>query len=590
VDETTRYLCAAAHTDPEFADAAIAEFLIEPLRAVPPSPGLDTVAVLRDAVAARHRRLIRDALLLALLAVFVFWNAGLVVGWFAVALAWHLLTRSSRTQSRKTEHDRHRRRTTALVAGVVVAVVIALAVLSQPGVPFLLWLALSGGSGVTGTADEEWLLTTAVPVMAMFAVLLADQVLVRRLLQVSFQKEDFTPVPTRPGSVEYLLRTCGLQIGTYTAQLRRIAQATAKPDTAEVIVHRGFDPFVGAGRIQRIESIALPLTPPSEEERRESSRFADIGGAHGERVPRPRPAPFVAEADGALLTADRPAEPRPFTAVELLDSVSAEMNGLRSSGSLTPSHRLHELRIRHQLIVPADRLIANRDDQTHVTVLEPRQPPVPHLPLLAARVLADRPLEWLRYYECYQVESWDRELVVSCFLHVGLSRNMLYLEWVPYVLYPIKKRYKDLDRAPEESPLGFVDALAELVRLPAAVVEKAARFRPPARMTTSMTPARYGSLYSLRELATDPEPEHYFQGVDVGRYVKVLSERMTRAVGRFLEDRGYAVDEFVRQAASVVNNVNYGTMINSAQGSGNAVAQNTTTTNTGTATGRQENR
>jgi hypothetical protein len=88
------------------------------------------------------------------------------------------------------------------------------------------------------------------------------------------------------------------------------------------------------------------------------------------------------------------------------------------------------------------------------------------------------------------------------------------------------------------------------VRLPAAVVEKVARLRPPARMTTSMTPARYGSLHSLRELATDPEPEHYFQGVDVGLYVKVLSERMTRAVGRFLEARGYSVEEFMRQAAS----------------------------------------
>ncbi|MGH3770726.1 MAG: hypothetical protein ACRDRW_04915, partial [Pseudonocardiaceae bacterium] len=52
LDGTTRYLCAAAHLDEEFCDQAIAEFLVEPVRAIPPSPGVDSAAVLREAVAA----------------------------------------------------------------------------------------------------------------------------------------------------------------------------------------------------------------------------------------------------------------------------------------------------------------------------------------------------------------------------------------------------------------------------------------------------------------------------------------------------------------------------------------------------------
>ncbi|MGH3839116.1 MAG: hypothetical protein ACRDSF_25975, partial [Pseudonocardiaceae bacterium] len=67
LDGTTRYLCAAAHLDEEFCDEAIAEFLVEPVRAIPPSPGVDSAAVLREAVAAQTRRRIRDGLLLALL-------------------------------------------------------------------------------------------------------------------------------------------------------------------------------------------------------------------------------------------------------------------------------------------------------------------------------------------------------------------------------------------------------------------------------------------------------------------------------------------------------------------------------------------
>src|SRR5690349_11958194 len=55
-DATTRYLCAAAHLDRDFADTEIREYLVEPTRAVPPTPGLDSVAVLQEAVAARTRR------------------------------------------------------------------------------------------------------------------------------------------------------------------------------------------------------------------------------------------------------------------------------------------------------------------------------------------------------------------------------------------------------------------------------------------------------------------------------------------------------------------------------------------------------
>jgi hypothetical protein len=415
------------------------------------------------------------------------------------------------------------------------------------------------------------------PVLLMFAVLLAEQILVRRLLQESFQKANFTPIPTRAGSVEHVLRTLGLGMSTYAAQLGRFAQATWTPEAAEVIVHRGTNPFVGAGEMQRVESMALTLEPPTEKERR-SAQFAEARRSewtqHGIPLPRHAASAGEPDTDGAVLTAIRPsAGPRPFTAIELLDFVSEEMVRLRSSGALSPSLRLHELRIRHQLLVPANRLIANLREQSPVTVLTPRVPPVPYVPLADARIVADRPREWMRYFECYQVETWDRDLAVSCFLHVGLSRNMLYLEWVPLVLFPVKREYKALDTACERSPIGFGQALAELVRLPAVVVEKVGRFRAPARASTSMTSARYGSLFSLRELGSAPEFEHYFQAADAGRYMKILSQRMTRAVGKFLESQGYSVVDFMKQAEAVVNNVNIknvnnGTMNNSAMGSG----------------------
>ena len=59
-DDTTRYLCAAAHLDHEFANEAIREFLVEDTRPVPASAGVDAAAVLGEAVAARTRRKLRD--------------------------------------------------------------------------------------------------------------------------------------------------------------------------------------------------------------------------------------------------------------------------------------------------------------------------------------------------------------------------------------------------------------------------------------------------------------------------------------------------------------------------------------------------
>ncbi len=55
-DDTTRYLCAASYLDPGYSRRAITEFLVEPTRPVPPSPGLDAGRVLTEAVRARARR------------------------------------------------------------------------------------------------------------------------------------------------------------------------------------------------------------------------------------------------------------------------------------------------------------------------------------------------------------------------------------------------------------------------------------------------------------------------------------------------------------------------------------------------------
>ncbi|HEX4723368.1 MAG TPA: hypothetical protein VH333_12690, partial [Pseudonocardiaceae bacterium] len=67
-EDITRHLAAAVHVVDQLADDLIDEFLRRPRRAIPPSPGVNPVIVLSEAVASRRRRVVRDVVVLTLAA------------------------------------------------------------------------------------------------------------------------------------------------------------------------------------------------------------------------------------------------------------------------------------------------------------------------------------------------------------------------------------------------------------------------------------------------------------------------------------------------------------------------------------------
>src|SRR5207249_3151997 len=77
---TTRYLCAAAHLDDQFARRVVRQIVDEPHRAVAPSPGVDLPIVIRHCLAARERVRARDlvlsALVVPLLAIALYAHSG----------------------------------------------------------------------------------------------------------------------------------------------------------------------------------------------------------------------------------------------------------------------------------------------------------------------------------------------------------------------------------------------------------------------------------------------------------------------------------------------------------------------------------
>ncbi len=557
-DGTTRYLCAAAHLDEKFCDEAIAEFLVEPVRAIPPSPGMDSAAVLREAVAAQTRRRIRDGFLLALLALLALLDSATLISW-AVVVAVAIGLRAIVTgRNRRVLADLAQllatgsggnRRMIAGAAQLLTAgsgsnrrslAVLVTAIWIVGG--WLLPLAMSSlalALDVNASGDIAPQLfpdtSTVLIIGLLLLVLIIDEFAVARLMRSSFRRDRFNPdVARTPAGWQRLMRSLGHN--SFRSELQRVARSEESSQVAgqaDVIVYRGYSPFVGAGEMVHHQVMALPLEPSEDK--------SDAG-------------------------------PVPISVNDLHRHVAQALGGLRRSSSLSPGRRLDQLRQREQVLIPADRLLFNRLGQMNPVILpDLSRAPLAQLPLGAARALAEDPLESARYYNCFRVESWDRDLTTSCYLHVGTDQRMLYLEWTYCTLFPVSERYRSIDRPADSSWTTLSRSLVELVLLPADVLRRLrSAFRRRAVLTQragEVVPARYGTAVSLRELAADTEAQTYFQDADTERYISVIDGVLVRAVGQFLEQQGYSVVEFTKRAEQVINNNNYANIIHGNVGS-----------------------
>lgn len=532
-DGTTRYLCAAAQMDQAFADGAIAEYLVEQVRAVPPSPGVDAGAVLREAVAARARRRIRDGVLLGLLVVLGFVSLTTLIVWLVVALLAVSIVGAATDWRRR------------LAGLAVVAGALPLAVYLLPNI---LELAYPDGYGYGSSGSGGWMLGNLLLLFVIFGVLFTDTLTVHWLVTERFRRGTF--VPDHRGAMppwERMVRGLGHQ--RFGDALNRVAAADAVgrvgTGDADVIVHRGARPFIGAGRDLTPQIVALPLDPDT----------------------------------------DRKITPDPIDVIDLHQQVAAALDGLRSSSSLSPERRLEGLYQREQVLVPADRLVAHYSQEPWL-LPDLGRAPLASLPLMTARQLASWPREWARYYRCFRIESWERELTTSCYFYAGTDQSMLYLEWTHCVLAPIQKRFRSIDYVAEPGSGPFATAVTAMLQLPATVVQRLRsvfhQFTPLPQRHGEIVPERYGAARSLRELAADTSVQTYFQAVDAIRYVKIIDTALFRAVGDFLQQRGYSVVEFQKFASATITNntmnVSGGTHIGNTMGAGNVTGGGTTRT------------
>lgn len=538
-DDATRYLCAAAHIDQRFTDSAIREFLTEPLRAIPASPAVDAATVLREAGAARRRRLLRDWLLLAILLILLLQRLAITIPWFGFGSGM-VVARLARTRTRF-----RKLLWTAAILLMLLSLGLMAANVAAGTLTTLSALPLSGvltafGAPTPASAIDPFSVTVA---LAALAVLVLDQYAVSYLLTRSFRRGLFTANPavdTWPG--ERWVRGIGHR--RYQRWLDRIRKASSADN---LTAYRRYDPFVGAGRRGQ------PLHEPIQLDARETDDT---------------------DAEAAIRRKE------PFTLAELYDHVTEQLLALREAPSLAPSARLAELSVHSQVVVPVGELLQNLGDPaTRVVLPSLEEPPSQAVPPDVIADITERPLEWMRYYRCFRVETWSRDVTVSAYLHFGISDRVLYFEWIPYALYPIADAYRVVDRKPLE-PLGPLrDALIEWTRLPATLALRLGplfrRIKPIAPGRGVVLAAQYGSAYSLRELAAADDPQDYFQDADITRYIQLLTGRTLRAIGEFLDDHGIEVTEFMRQAEAIGDQYTFNGPVytTTVGGSGNNVNQ-----------------
>ncbi|MBL1072818.1 hypothetical protein JK358_00245 [Nocardia sp. 2] len=522
-DEATRYLAAAVHLDDQLAEDLIVEFLAEPRRAIPPAPGVRAEVVLREAVAARLRRVIVSAAAIVLLGVLAALALPLAVAWLAAGLAWRVSA-----------------------ALVTFGAVRLLGDFGAPGrfprwlhwiLTFFLWGIVSGvlvtaalgtveltGANSAPAVESEGLTAVAVLIqLTLLGILLTGELLRRNVVDRWYRFRNYIPgTPPR----DSVVRACK----PYADRLHRIAEQderVAQYGPAELVVYRGHNPFVGAGlHLDKWSwSTTLELYP------------ADPNAKA--TIPEFRP-------------------------IELQDYITKDLMALKQTPTLTPGWRFGELHVSHWALLASAYLLHYPSAEPLLRQLESGANP--QLKPEDWATLMDSSPEWLRYFRCYRVEAWERQLAVSTYLHVGCQQRTLVLEWQAFVLPPIDFAYRgaDVHRVPVLPEIWR--ALCEFALLPTTVptrlgvlwrwVRDQLEFGDGPWESPTRAAYAFGSEYSVREIGAGDEFTSFFEVTDTERYLQILRDRTFDAVRRFLAERGLSTVGF-DSAVTQINGATY---------------------------------
>ncbi|MFE2045850.1 hypothetical protein ACFXAZ_34015 [Streptomyces sp. NPDC059477] len=557
--DVTRYLCAAAHVDEDFADRVVEDVVADEVGAAAPSPDVDLVAVAHHCLAAKETRYHRDLRLAAALGVVAvcapLWTL-LPATLLAVTAA---AGRSRPSLATRGSHQPGGRvlvaaalRAAAAVLGAFLAG-LGLGTLALPGFPG--WLLGGYGGGLPAV-----LISLAATAYAYVIVVRHDMGTDRELRETMtrerFYRLPLPPVPPHPW------------LATRLAVLREARDGN-------VTVYGGYSPFIGYSATSSTWSLAVPLLP----------------------------------ADEPLDTGTATDAPRPFTVTELVDHVREHLrsvarraddladgptdgpaDGRPAGAEPDDGESLRSLSIEDRIFAEGTSI---GDDGRFI--LSSQLAPAARLTPEAIEEIMLHPTGTVRHYLAVHVPLWGGDVVPSVFLHFSTAGRTLHLHCDNHVLGPVAAAYHIVDRL--RGPLGkagerglLLAAVAHtgrvLYRAPLAALRHA-RFeqRHNRRMLDELTALEedpvfdFGARVSIRELGLSPNYQNYFQVVDAARIVSTVQRHTLAAIREFLDTRGYDITDFRSQQQTILNQgliQQGGTSIigNQAIGTGASATQN----------------
>ena len=549
LNNTTRYLCAAAYIDNGFANRVI-RALLTTRRAVAPSLNLDLGPIIWHCQRARRIILFRDLTLVASMilglfvsppatAVFLLWT--FLLGWVPARVKW-----KERSVTVKV---------LLVLIGLYLLPVIAFATFSLlvatiigTSVTSFTSVFGSGGSAASaGQATGESGLRVAVAFLALAGLTWGTELVVtyvtRRTLIEQLALGAPSPRPAQEPVSDRIAMVEGAQWGNVT-------------------LYATEDPFIGAGvevDIERRWSIAIRLDPADA-----ARQVLSLRPAPGEWVP--------------------------IDPVELHRAIREKLRSLNDPG-LSVNQRITSLSVADRLVGSGvlrwDSPLVDRNRLTPYSSASPE----------TIEAIIRHPQAGLRYYQHVAIsdegppvmlggqqvlDGADQGIAISAFVYAAVEGRHFYLQFIMTALPPIHPDYRNIDLLPDlssgrmvrwmlrrslkrflidtaDSPAGLVAAL-RLWLAEQWAEDKAVHAR-------GSVAGDLGATVSVRQLGTSASFGSYIRELDVEKYNRIIERAVLETVQDFLASKGVDISAFSSSALNIIN----GDVIG-VTGSGNVVA------------------
>ncbi|GCE22911.1 hypothetical protein [Dictyobacter kobayashii] len=278
-----------------------------------------------------------------------------------------------------------------------------------------------------------------------------------------------------------------------------------------VVVYSGFSPFVGAGVNVKNWSFVIDIT-----------KGKDLLG--------------------------KKAHPKSFTLSELYNTLASDMKKLNLTG-LTVEDKLYvdgkEIGERREFLPNPFAHPVTWLDDTILLKYKDRTTP----DQAGASERADD--EHIRYYQCYKVDFWQGDLVLSFFLRFHRIGNNLLVEGNDYLLPPIDERYREIDEMRTRFDLRWLfklllrtavpSSLTMILLTPYRLVGHLLKDWLLARRRRTQTEIEhkptfdYGATTSLREIASSATYQRHFQRLDQEYYLKLIEYQLLVSLTAFMD-------------------------------------------------------